>query len=304
MTTTMRTLRNTMAMTVLAGLALLAGCGGDDGPAAPGGGGAAGGLSVNIDTIDFGAWRAGASLSSSFRITAAEDNTGDVSGNVTLADGSAFTIDTGQGPFTLAPGESWFVFLYFEPAEAGVKYRDTVDVGAGGLSVDLAGFGSAYPTYRFTPTGLSEGTISTNYRGFTGDKVAISYGTGRSHGKQEDWLSCANTGRWIFNGNGVSESKVGFTFSAPANTSRTDVLVGLEAESDCVQFLIEADGDEHRYEDLTGCQGFSDSFSLRGGSHTIHVGTDQQGLCGGDLHVRYVSFTCAGQVVSEADWVD
>lgn len=53
-------------------------------------------------------------------------------------------------------------------------------------------------------------------------------GTGRSHGALEDWLSCASVARWIFHGNGISESKMGFTFGAPAQTGRIDVLVGLD----------------------------------------------------------------------------
>lgn len=128
------------------------------------------------------------------------------------------------------------------------------------------GFGSGFPRYTFAPTGQSEGTVSTNDAGFAGDKVAVAYGTGRSHGATEDWLRCSPIARWIFNGNGISEGKVGFTFGAPAQTRRIDVLVGLEAGSDCVQFLIETDGTEHRYENLDSCQGSARSFDLAGGA--------------------------------------
>lgn len=302
MTKTIHTARIAPAAASLALAALLAGCAGDDGPAGPGGG-AGQDLTVDTETLDFGAVASGSSLGQSFRITASADNTGDASGDVTLADGSNFVFVGGNGPFTLAPGEATVVTVRFQPDAAGTRFRDTVELGAGGISVALEGFGSGPPRYTFTPTGLSEGSVSTNYSGFTGDKVAVSYGTGRSHGAQENWLSCSSVARWIFNGNGISESKVGFTLSAPAQTGRIDVVVGLEAESDCVQFLIETDGAEHRYENLTSCQGFAQSFNMAAGSRTIAVGTDQQGFCTDDLHVRYITITCVGAVVSEADWV-
>ncbi|MFO7610143.1 MAG: hypothetical protein R6X35_13320 [Candidatus Krumholzibacteriia bacterium] len=297
---TIHTVRSAPVAASLALAALLAGCAGDDGPAAPGGG-AGQDLTIDTGTLDFGAVASGSSLGQSFRITASADNTGDASGDVTLADGSNFVFVSGNGPFTLAPGEATVVTVRFQPDAAGTKFRDTVELGTGD-SVALEGFGSGSPRYTFTPTGLSEGSVSTNYSGFTGDKVAVSYGTGRSHGAHEDWLSCSSVARWIFNGNGIAESKVGFTLSAPAQTSRIEVLVGLEAESGCVQFLIETDGTEHKYENLTNCQGFAQSFNMTGGGHTIAVGTDQQGFCTDDLHVRYITITCVGAVVAEADW--
>ncbi|MBE0564529.1 MAG: hypothetical protein IH621_01110 [Krumholzibacteria bacterium] len=157
--------------------------------------------------------------------------------------------------------------------------RNEILLRPGGRN-SLAGFpppirvsGWSAPRFTFTPTGQSEGIVSANDAGFAGDKVAVSYGTGRSHGAMEDWLRCASVARWI--GNGLSESKVGFTFSAPGQTGRI--------------------------EDLASCQGFAQPCDMAAGGHTIHVGTDQQGLCTDDLHARYVTVTCVGAVSHKAD---
>ncbi|MBE0566700.1 MAG: hypothetical protein IH621_12110 [Krumholzibacteria bacterium] len=80
---------------------------------------------------------------------------------------------------------------------------------------------------------------------------------------------------------------MGFTLAAPAQTGRIGVLVGLEAESGCVQFLSETDGTERRCGNPTNCRGFGQSFNMAAGCRTIAVGTDRQGLCTGDLHVGY-----------------
>ena len=260
-------------------------------------------VTISDASLNFGPTTAGSVVTRSFRITADAANSGAVSGSVRLGSESdpVFSISSGGGDYSLAPGESQTVLVRFAPTSGGVTSTATVEVGAGAEELPCSGFGSGVPYYRFSPTALSEGTATTNYKPFADSGVAVDYGTGRSHGSNPSWFECG-PGGWIFNGNGISESTVGYTFHVPSGVTAVEVIMGMEAEGDCVQVLVQIDGTEHRTEDLSGCRTFRKTYAISPGTREIRIGTDQQGLCGRDLHVNYVRFEFQGINVSASDW--
>ncbi|MEZ4647679.1 MAG: hypothetical protein R3E97_02640 [Candidatus Eisenbacteria bacterium] len=291
--------RSTLILVSLAFTALLSACGRDSATAPE----PAGTVTVSETSLSFGSVTAGSATTGSFRITADAANSGQVSGSVRLGAESdaVFSISSGGGDYSLAPGESQTVLIRFAPTAGGVSSTATVEVGAGASDLPCSGFGSGVPYYRFSPTALSEGTVTTNYKPFADSGVTVGYGTGRSHGSSPNWFECNSSG-WIFNGNAIAESTVGYTFHVPNGVSAVEVIMGMEAESDCVQVLVEIDGTEHRTEDQSGCRTFRRTYAITPGTREIRIGTDQQGFCGADLHVNYVRFEFQGINVPPSDW--
>ncbi|HKK73080.1 MAG TPA: hypothetical protein VKA86_17900 [Candidatus Krumholzibacteria bacterium] len=280
----------------------LVGCGDDDDPTGPSA--AAGDIELSVTELDYGTVFENSSDERSFTIEAAADNEGDVSGSIALAEGSSgdFSVTMGGGDFTLAPGESRSVGVTYSSPGAGRVSSGAVEFDVGGVTLPLRGFSSAPAYFEVDPDGVSGAVTRTNYAPFADGGVTISYGTGRSHGASPDWIRCGSTAKWIFNGNGISESKVDFTFPLPSSVTGIGVSMLREAESDCTQMLVEVDGEEFRYENQTGCDTWSDTYGVAGGGHTVGIGTDQQGFCGGDLHVRSITFSFQGFLVPESQW--
>lgn len=78
----------------------------------------------------------------------------------------------------------------------------------------------------------------------------------------------------------------------------------LEAESDCVQVLVQVDGREDVDEDRAGGFFTAEVYDVSQDWTDVYFGTDQQGFCGGDLHVSWVEVTFLGLLVTEDDWID
>ena len=239
----------------------------------------------------------------SFAVTADADNEGDAEGTIEMDPSSSgpFTIVSGGGPYTLAPGEQKTYEVRFRPVYSGAVYEAIVNV-AEGVSMEVEGFGGANPYYEITPTSLNGGVIRTNYRDWFGDNgVSISFGDDVSW-KNPSWFTCASGG-WIFNGNSVLESKKEFDIYVPHGMNRVAIQLRLQADSDCTQLLIEIDGKEHTYENLSSCATREWFFDITPGNHTIGIGTDQQGaLCYADLGITKVRFEFSGRCITDAEW--
>ena len=283
---------------------MLVACGDDDDPTGPSGG-AAGELDVPVASLAYGTVFRNSVTERSFEISVATDAAGPVSGDVALSSGSSgrYEITQGSGPFTLAPGESRLVAVEYSAGSPGVRALGSIEFGAGDRTVSLSGFSSEPPKYRITPTGLNQVGVNTNYRPFIGE-VPLSGGSGRSSGAGESWIGCASSNGWIFDGQGVSESTVGLDFVTPPGATSVIVEMGVEAEDDCTQALIQIDGDETTFTDLSGCEQVSTGLPAEDARTDVDIGTDQQGFCGGDLHVRWVEVEFQGLLVSESNWVD
>jgi len=276
---------------------LVVGCGSDDDPAGPGNGGT-GAIEISTERVDFGTRFGGASYTSTFEVEATGSNA--FEGTIAVADGAAFAITDGGGEVRIEPGATHEVDVRWNAPSAGNVSTGAISVGS--RSVELRGFASAFPYFVVTPTGLSEVDIRTNDRRFDDGGIGVDYGTGRTNGASPSWLSCRSGGKWTFNGQGVAESKVAFTFPGTSSVEGVEVKVSMEVEGDCTQVLIEVDGDENAYEDLEGCSEFTRTYQVGGGGHTIGIGTDQQGLCGDDLYVDWIRITVTGALVTEANY--
>jgi hypothetical protein len=285
-------------------LFLLTGCGDDDSPTGPGSGNADD-LNVPVASLAYGTVLKDSDTERSFQISVADDAAGPVSGEVSLSPGSSnrYEITEGAGPFTLDPGESRLIAVVHSAGSPGVKAEGSVEFGIGDRVVSLSGFSSEPPEYRITPTGMNQVGINTNYRPFIGE-VALAGGSGREYGAGESWIDCASSGGWIFDGQGITESKIGLDFVTPPGATGVRVRMACEPEKDCTQILVRVDGDKRVSTDLQGCQTVTRVFPADDARTDVDIGTDEQGLCGGDLHVRWVEVQFQGLLVSESNWAN
>lgn len=283
---------------------VLVACGDDDDPTGPGGG-QAGELDVPVSSLAYGTVFRNSVTERSFEISVAADAAGPVSGEVALSSGTSgrYEITQGDGPFTLAPGESRLVAVLYSAGSPGFEALGSIEFGVGDRDVSLSGFSSEPPKYRITPTGLNQVGVNTNYQPFVGE-VPLSGGSGRSFGAGESWIGCASSNGWIFDGQGISESTVGLDFVTPPGATSVIVEMGIEAEDGCTQALIQIDGDETTFTDLSGCEEVTASLPAEDARTDVDIGTDQQGFCGGDLHVRWVEVEFQGLLVSKSNWLD
>jgi hypothetical protein len=279
---------------LIASLFLVAGCG-DDGPTTPGGGSntqTVTGATVSTKAIDYGVVCFGSDKTLSFKVKANDNNTTDATGTVELGengDGS-YTIESGGGEFTLGPGEEKTVKVRYNPQDRYQTHAGDVQVlldGGDDLDVALTGYGSERPYLEFAPGGSITPIYDTNYGPWVTTPVTVLMDSNVDY-EDPSWLEC-NGPAWSFNGNSITESRVGVELTVPSGTSKMTVTMLVEVEGDCTQLLIEVDGTEHRWEDLAGrCQERRFTVGVSPGKQRIYVGTDQSSFCSDDLVIWWV----------------
>jgi hypothetical protein len=170
-------------------------------------------------------------------------------------------------------------------------------ITTGGPDVSLRGVGSSYAYVKLAPVNASTFSKEANYTPFydlTGTGGGVSY-------SNPSWNGC--TSAWIFDGNPIAESKIEFkNVKVPAGVDNLLVTLRMDASDSCAQLLIEIDGDETVKTNLsTSCGNHSYRIkwpSSSAGTHTIAIGTDQQGVtCFSDIAVDWVQFTFEGYCV-------
>lgn len=271
--------------TILSILAV-AGCGGGSSPTGAGNKQAVNTVTLSDSLVEFGRVCEGVTEKRTVTITADESNTADVTGEIEAITGK-IAVTSGSGTYTLAPGESHQFTLTFSPPTSGPN-EVTIPVGVGDAAVAVRGYVAVYGYAQFTAAGESFKT-TTNL----GSKTHLSLGSGVSYGSPS-WSSCYS-GAWVMNGNGITESAVDITFDAPSGINKLYVKLYADAEGTCVQLLIEVDGDEHRVEGISGgCTEVTYQKSIAPGSHTLRIGTDQQGLCTKDLAIDWIFMEMRG----------
>lgn len=278
----------------LALLSMVAGCG-DDTPTNPGGGGGINilaGVAVSVETLDYGVVCFGSDKNMVFKVKANDDNTADATGTIEIGnngDGS-YNIESGGGEFTLAPGEEKSVTVRYNPQGAYETHNGDVQVlvdDTGDHEVTLTGYGSRRPYLEFAPSGSITPVYDTNYKPWITTPITVFVDSNVDYA-DPSWLRC-NGPAWEFNGNSVTESRVGVEISVPSGTTKMTVTMLVEVEGNCTQLLIEADGTEHRYENLAGrCEERRFTVDVSPGKQRIYVGTDQSAFCSDDLVIWWV----------------
>ena len=239
------------------------------------------GVTLSTTLVEFGRVCEGVTASRNVTITANASNTADVTGEIVSPATGKISVTAGAGTYTLAPGESHEFTLKFSPQAPG-GYEVTIPVGVGDAAVGACGSIGPYGYIRFEARNQSF-TKLTNMS----SPPALTLESGVSYASPS-WSSC-NSDAWLMNGNGITESVVEITFNAPSGTNQLYVNLYADAEDTCVQLLIELDGSEHRIEGISGgCKHLEYTKGIGSGSHTLRIGTDQQGLCTDDLAIDWI----------------
>jgi len=274
----------------------LAGCGDEDGPAAPR---VQTTVTVSATDIDFGATCTSAERS--FKLKAPETNTAEASGSVGLDGCSAFSITAGGGDYTLAPGDSLLVAVKFHGANSGPQ-SCTVQTGAAN-DVRVRGEGRVYAYLEIEPVNNTTFRWKSNYF-MDAPTVTLNSTTV----EDPSWSQCGKGFR--VKGSPVEENGVTIgNLRVPGSTSRIVIIAPRDAESGCNQdeCLVQLDGNrEYYFTAPLVCSGGSMNvnwpFSSTG-TRSIKIGLDQSDnvLCFDDVVYSYFIIRFEGVCVPAAN---